>query len=59
MAQSAFDVSVEYMENREAFGKKIGRFQYWQFRLAERAIQVENARNLYSKATLRMDQGVI
>jgi butyryl-CoA dehydrogenase len=58
MAQSAFDESVEYVKNREAFGKKIVQFQYWQFRLAERAIQIENARNLYSKAAFRMDQGV-
>jgi alkylation response protein AidB-like acyl-CoA dehydrogenase len=58
MAQSAFDESVEYVKTREAFGKKIAQFQYWQFRLAERAIQIENARNLYSKAALRMDQGV-
>jgi len=58
MAQSAFDESVAYMRNREAFGKKIAQFQYWQFRLAERVIQIENARNLYSKAAFRMDQGV-
>jgi len=58
MAQSAFDEGVEYMKNRGAFGKKIAQFQYWQFRLAERAIQIENARNLYAKAALRMDQGV-
>lgn len=58
MAQSAFDESVEYMKKREAFGKKIGEYQYWQFRIAERAIQIENARNLYLKAALRMDQGV-
>jgi len=58
MAQSAFDECVEYMKQREAFGKKIAHFQYWQYRLAARAIQIENARNLYSKAALRMDQGV-
>jgi len=58
MAQAAFDESVEYMKKREAFGKKIGQFQYWQFRLAERAIQIENARNLYAKAAMRMDEGV-
>ena len=58
MAQSAFDESIEYMKNREAFARKIAQFQYWQFRMAERAIQIENARNLYSKAALRMDQGV-
>lgn len=58
MAQSAFDECVAYMKQREAFGKKIGQFQYWQFRMAERAIQIENARNLYAKAALRKDQGV-
>ena len=58
MAQSAFDESVEYMKRRKAFGKKLHEFQYWQFLLAERAIQIENARNLYSKAALRLDQGV-
>jgi alkylation response protein AidB-like acyl-CoA dehydrogenase len=58
MAQAAFDESVEYLQRREAFGKKLAQFQYWQFRLAERAIQIENARNLYAKAALRMDQGV-
>jgi alkylation response protein AidB-like acyl-CoA dehydrogenase len=58
MAQSAFDESVEYLKTRQAFGKKLAQFQYWQFRLAERAVQIENARNLYAKAALRMDQGV-
>ena len=38
--------------------QKLAHFQYWQFRLAERAIQIENARNLYAKAALRMDRGV-
>ena len=58
MAQSAFDECVEYMKKREAFGRKLSQFQYWQFLLAERAIQIENARNLYSKAALRLDHGV-
>jgi alkylation response protein AidB-like acyl-CoA dehydrogenase len=58
MAQSAFDECVDHMKRREAFGKALSHFQYWQFRFAERAIQIENARNLYSKAALRMDQGV-
>jgi len=57
MAQSAFDESIAYMNKREAFGKKVAQFQYWQLRMAERAIEIENARNLYSKASLRMDLG--
>jgi alkylation response protein AidB-like acyl-CoA dehydrogenase len=58
MAQAAFDESVAYMKERSAFGKKIGQFQYWQFRMAERAIEIEAARNMYIKAAYRMDQGV-
>jgi len=58
MAQSAFDESVEYMKQREVFGKKISQHQYWQILLAERAIDIENARNLYSKAALRIDERV-
>lgn len=58
MAQAAFDHSVAHLSSREAFGKKLGAFQHWQFRMAERSTQIENARNLYIKAALRMDQGV-
>ena len=57
MAQSAFDECVEFMNKREAFGKKIADFQYWQFLLAQRAVEIENARNLYLKAALCLDNG--
>jgi alkylation response protein AidB-like acyl-CoA dehydrogenase len=58
MAQAAFDESVAYMHKRSAFGKKIGQYQHWQFKMAEYIIKLEAARNMYSKAALRMDQGV-
>ena len=57
MAQSAFDECVEFMGEREAFGKKINQFQHWQFLMAERAIEIENARNLYLKSSLSIDGG--
>ena len=57
MAQSAFDECIEFMNQREAFGKKIADFQYWQFLLAQRAVEIENARNLYLKAALSLDKG--
>ena len=57
MAQSAFDECIEFMNQREAFGKKIADFQYWQFLLAQRAVEIENARNLYLKAALCLDEG--
>ena len=57
MAQSAFDECIEFMDKREAFGKKINQFQHWQFLVAERAIEIESARNLYIKSALSLDSG--
>lgn len=57
MAQALFDHSVERLKTRRAFGKSLAQFQHWQFKLAERATEIENARNLYLKAALRLDDG--
>lgn len=57
MAQALFDHSAERLKTRRAFGKAIAQFQHWQFKMAERATEIENARNLYLKAALRMDAG--
>lgn len=57
MAQAIFDHSTDRLKTRKAFGKSIAQFQHWQFKLAERATEIENARNLYLKAALRMDSG--
>ena len=58
MAQSVFDHCTERLSTRRAFGKVLGQFQHWQFRMAERATEIENGRNLYLKAALRMDSGI-
>jgi butyryl-CoA dehydrogenase len=58
MAQSVFDEATAHLKSRKAFGKRLGEFQWWQFKMAERATEIENARNLYIKAALRMDAGV-
>lgn len=57
MAQAVFDHSTERLKTRRAFGKAMAQFQHWQFRMAERATEIENARNLYIKAGRRMDSG--
>lgn len=57
MAQSLFDHSVDRLRTRRAFGKVLAEMQHWQFRMAERATEIENARNLYLKAALRKDAG--
>lgn len=59
MAQAAFDHAVSHLTTREAFGKPIAANQHWQFLMAERATEIENARTLYLKAALRRDYGEI
>lgn len=58
MAQSVFDHAAHRLSTRKAFGKVLGENQYWQFKFAERATEIENARNLYLKAAIRLDNGV-
>lgn len=58
MAQAAFDIMADHLGRRRAFGKRLGEFQHWQFKLAEYATDIETARNLYLKAALRLDSGV-
>lgn len=56
MAQAAFDYATDYMRRRKVFGRELARFQHWQYRFAEHALQIESARNLYQKAALRFDR---
>jgi alkylation response protein AidB-like acyl-CoA dehydrogenase len=58
MAQAVFDACVERLKSRQVFGRPLAQSQHWQFRLAERATEIENARNLYLKAAQRLDTGI-
>ncbi|WP_235531115.1 MULTISPECIES: acyl-CoA dehydrogenase family protein [unclassified Nocardioides] len=57
MAQAAFDLAVGHLSTRHAFGKPVAANQHWQFLMADRATELENARTLYLKAALRRDAG--
>ena len=57
MAQAAFDYAADYMKKREVFGQTLSTFQYWQFKFADYATQLESARNLYIKAAQAQDEG--
>lgn len=57
MAQAAFDLTVAHLSTRHAFGKPVAANQHWQFLLAERATEIDNARTLYTKAAQRLDAG--
>ena len=51
IAQAAYEASVQYAQEREAFGQKIGEFQGISFKLADMRTRIEAARlTIYSAA---------
>ncbi len=57
LAQGALDHTLRYVQEREQFGKAIGRFQGVQFQLAEMATDIEAARLLVYNAARLKDAG--
>jgi alkylation response protein AidB-like acyl-CoA dehydrogenase len=50
LAQAAFEVSVAYVQTRQAFGKRLADHQAIQFKLADMATHIEAARMLMYRA---------
>ncbi|SFC41578.1 acyl-CoA dehydrogenase family protein [Streptomyces aidingensis] len=57
VAQRAFELAVDYAQQRHTFGKPIAQHQAVQFRLAEMAVQVEAAHALMVGAARKKDSG--
>jgi alkylation response protein AidB-like acyl-CoA dehydrogenase len=57
IAQAAFEASVQYAKEREAFGSKIGDFQAVQWMLADMSTRIEAARLLTINAALKKMRG--
>jgi alkylation response protein AidB-like acyl-CoA dehydrogenase len=57
VAQRAFELSIEYAQQRHAFGVAIARHQAIQFKLADMATKIEAARLLTRSAAQRKDAG--
>ena len=55
-AQGAFDMALEYANNRVQFGRPIASFQTIAFKLADMATEIELARNLLYKACWLRDE---
>tara|TARA_R110001583_G_scaffold10682_2_gene48932 strand:- start:30 stop:1187 length:1158 start_codon:yes stop_codon:yes gene_type:complete len=55
-AQQALNVAMEYMKEREQFGKPIAAFQGLQFKLADMATELVAARQLVRLAAYKLDQ---
>ncbi|GGE28453.1 acyl-CoA dehydrogenase [Primorskyibacter flagellatus] len=56
-AQTALNLTLAYMAEREAFGKPINQFQALQFRLADMEIELQAARTFLRQAAWKLDQG--
>ncbi len=56
-ARAALDATLEYMGERQAFGKPIDQFQALQFRLADMEIELAAARVFLHQAASKLDQG--
>ena len=54
-AQAALDATLDYMGERQAFGKTIDQFQGLQFRLADMEIELQAARALLRQAAWKLD----
>jgi alkylation response protein AidB-like acyl-CoA dehydrogenase len=57
IAQGAFDASLMYSKQREAFGHPIADFQAIQFMLADMSTEIDAARLLVRKAAWKQDSG--
>ena len=58
-AQGAYDRALDYIKQREQFGKKIAQFQVNQHKIADMATKIELARLVTYKAAWNFDQGRI
>lgn len=57
VANRAFELGIDYAQQRETFGKKIAQHQAVLFRLAEMATKVEAAHQMMVKAARKKDSG--
>ncbi|RTY85538.1 acyl-CoA dehydrogenase family protein [Flavobacterium sp. RSP15] len=56
-AEYAIDYTIDYMSQREAFGKKISKFQALRHTLVEHATEVEHCKVFNYAAVARLDKG--
>ncbi len=57
IAVAALDVAMKYVQERQAFGKRVSEFQAVQFRLADMAMKITAARTLVQSGAEAADAG--
>jgi alkylation response protein AidB-like acyl-CoA dehydrogenase len=56
IAEAAYEASVKFVQEREAFGKKIGEFQGTGFKIADMKTRIEAARGLIYNAAMAKER---
>jgi glutaryl-CoA dehydrogenase (non-decarboxylating) len=59
LAQACLDIAVQYCNEREQFGRVVGKFQMNQELIASMAAEIEAARLLTYRAAWQKDQGIL
>ncbi len=59
IAEASYEASLEYVREREAFGKKIGQFQGISFQLADMKTRIEASRLLIYQAALAKEKSKV
>ncbi len=59
IAEAAYEASIEYAKEREAFGKKIGQFQGISFKLADMKTRIEASRLLLYQAAFAKENNKV
>jgi butyryl-CoA dehydrogenase len=57
LARGAYDESIKYAKERQAFGRPIGKFQAIAFKLVDMITEIEHAELMVLKAAWEKDQG--
>jgi len=58
LAEAAFEYSIKYVQQREAFGQKISDLQGIRWMLADMSIQIESAKSLLYRTARMIDDGL-
>lgn len=59
IAEAAYEASLEYVKEREAFGKKIGQFQGTGFKIADMKTRIEASRGLVYSAAMAKERNKV
>ena len=58
LAQGAMDLSIDFVQQRQAFGQQVSDFQGVRWMIADMAIQTEAARSLVYRSAAMVDEGL-